>query len=98
MKSMRSLFVATILLCGVALGLCGESLGQQMAQQNTTPPLNAEQSNPNVMGWMQGFPPPMDKILSARDGSFFNFPGLRYSVNHMQEFSTTRTVDRKSTL
>ena len=92
MKSVRSLFVATILFCGVALGLSGQSLGQQMASQSTTPPLNAEASNPKIMGWMQGFPPPMDKILSARDGSFFTFPGLRYSVNHMQEFSTTRTV------
>ena len=54
--------------------------------------LNAEESNPNKMGWMQGFPPPKDKILSAKDGSFFNFPALRYSVNHMREFFPSRKV------
>lgn len=54
--------------------------------------LNAEESNPNKMGWMQGFPPPKDKILSAKDGSFFNFPALRYSVNHMREFFPSRRV------
>ena len=92
MKPLRSLSVAAILLCGMAFGLAAESLGQQMAQASGTRPLDAAQSNPNFMGWMQGFPPPMDKILSARDGSFFRFPALRYSVNHMQEFATTRTV------
>ena len=54
--------------------------------------LDAKSSDPRVMGWMQGFPPQKDKILRAADGSFFTFPGLRYSVNHMQEFSPTRTV------
>ena len=93
MKRVLRLLSATALCCSLAFSsIFAETLGQEVASQNTTPPLNAEQSNPNVMGWMQGFPPPMDKILSARDGSFFNFPGLRYSVNHMQEFSTTRTV------
>lgn len=49
-------------------------------------------SNPNKMGWMQGFPPAPEKTLKASDGSFFEFPNLRYSVNHMQEFFPTRTV------
>ena len=54
--------------------------------------LTAEESNPNKMGWMQGFPPPKDRIISAADGSFFDFPALRYSVNHMREFFPTRNV------
>ena len=41
---------------------------------------------------MKGFPPPAEKTLHAADGSYFKFPALRYSVNHMQEFSLTRTV------
>lgn len=53
---------------------------------------DAKSSDPRTMGWMQGFPPSAEKILHAADGSFFTFPGLRYSVNHMQEFSPTRTV------
>ena len=54
--------------------------------------LTAEESNPNKLGWMQGFPPPKDRIISAADGSFFDFPALRYSVNHMREFFPTRNV------
>ena len=53
---------------------------------------DAKATNPDTMRWMKGFPPPPDRTLHAADGSFFNFPGLRYSVNHMQEFSPTRTV------
>lgn len=53
---------------------------------------SAAETNPEKMQWMQGFPPPADKTLHATDGSYFMFPGLRYSVNHMQEFSPTRTV------
>jgi len=54
--------------------------------------LSAEESNPKQMGWMQGFPPPNDKILSAADGSFFMFPALRYSVCHMRQFLPTINV------
>lgn len=54
--------------------------------------LNAEESDPKKMGWMEGFPPPADKILSATNGTFFDFPGLRYSVNHMREFLPTKRV------
>lgn len=53
---------------------------------------DAFQTDPNTMGWMQGFPPTKEKTLHASDGSFFDFPKIRYSVNHMQEFSPTRTV------
>jgi CubicO group peptidase (beta-lactamase class C family) len=41
---------------------------------------------------MSGFPPKDDKIISAVDGSFFTFPALRYSVNHMREFFPNRVV------
>ncbi|MEL6975539.1 MAG: serine hydrolase, partial [Bacteroidota bacterium] len=55
-------------------------------------PLTAEQSNPNQLGWMQGFPPPKNKTISAIDGSFFQFPALRYSVCHMRQFMPTTEV------
>lgn len=54
--------------------------------------LNAEESDPNKMGWQQGFPPTKEKTLDAANGSFFMFPGLRYSVNHMREFNLTKNV------
>ena len=56
--------------------------------------LSAQESDPIKMGWMQGFPTPKDKVLSVADGSFFSFPGLRYSVVHMREFLPTVNVSR----
>lgn len=55
--------------------------------------LGFKESDPNVMGWMQGFPPPQDKTISAIDGSFFKFPALRYSVCHMRQFMPTTVVE-----
>lgn len=54
--------------------------------------ISVHETEPGPMGWMQGFPPAKDKVLSASDGSFFEFPALRYSVNHMREFIPTREV------
>lgn len=58
--------------------------------------LSAGESDPKKMGWMQGFPPPKDKVLSAIDGSFFRFPALRYSVCHMRQFMPTTVVSSAS--
>ncbi len=46
----------------------------------------------HAQDWMNGFPPEKEKIISASDGSFFEFPAIRYSVNHMREFFPTRSV------
>lgn len=56
----------------------------------------AQQTVPDSMGWMKGFPPSQEKTLHASDGSFFEFPALRYSVNHMREFFPTRNVSAGS--
>ena len=53
---------------------------------------DAQKTLPGSMGWMQGFPPAQEKTLHASDGSFFEFPALRYSVNHIREFYPTRNV------
>ena len=62
------------------------------AQKKKT--LDAAASAPQATGYMQGFPPSDDKVISARDGSFFQFPALRYSVVHMREFMPTVNVPR----
>ncbi len=54
--------------------------------------LNQEESNPANMNWMKGFPPAAENVISATDGSFFQFPALRYSVCHMREFFPTKQV------
>lgn len=54
--------------------------------------LTASESDPIRIGWMQGFPPPPDRTVSMADGSFFEFPALRYSVCNMRLFMPTREV------
>jgi CubicO group peptidase (beta-lactamase class C family) len=54
--------------------------------------LDAIASDPLAMGWMQGFRPTDDKIVSATDGSFFSFPAMRYSVCNMRQFMPTVNV------
>lgn len=64
-----------------------------MAQDNTKQ-LSAKESEPSNFGWMKGFPPPADKTLHTWDGSFFEFPAIRWSVVHMREMLPTVNVSR----
>ncbi len=77
-----------------ATGLLFTLLSLPAIAQPAAAPLSAQDSDPHVLGWMQGFPPPAEKRISAADGSFFAFPALRYSVAHMREFMPTVAVSR----
>lgn len=48
----------------------------QLSAQNEKEFLSAKESEPSNFGWMQGFPPPADKVLHTWDGSFFEFPAI----------------------
>ena len=56
--------------------------------------LDAIQSDPRTMGWMQGFPPPADKLITQPDSNYFSFPKLRWSVCHLREFLPTEQINR----
>ena len=56
--------------------------------------LDARQSDPRVMGWMQGFPPPPDRLITQPDADYFSFPKLRWSVCHLREFLPTEQISR----
>lgn len=64
------------------------------AQDGMPRTLSAQESDPANFGWMQGAPPPADRVLHVADGSFFRFPALRWSVVHMREFMPTVRVSR----
>lgn len=70
------------------------ALGLALGAQAQTVPLSAQESDPNVMGWMQGFPPPPDKIITQPDSHYFSFPRLRWSVCHLREFLPTEEISR----
>ena len=57
-------------------------------------PLSAEQSDPRTLGWMQGFPPPEDKIIRFSDSDYFSFPKLRWTVCHFRQLMPTTNVSR----
>ncbi len=57
-------------------------------------PLSAQDSDPRVMGWMQGFPPAQDKLITQPDANYFSFPKLRWSVCHLREFLPTEQISR----
>ena len=46
------------------------------------------------MGWMEGFPPPADRIITQPDSVYFSFPRLRWSVCHLREVLPTERISR----
>ena len=56
--------------------------------------LDAPASDPNEMGWMQGFPPPSDRIIAYPASDYFSFPKLRWTFCHFREIQATRRVGR----
>jgi CubicO group peptidase (beta-lactamase class C family) len=56
--------------------------------------LSAADSDPGVIGWMEGFPPPPDKLIMQPDSNFFSFPKLRWTVCHFRELLPTEQVSR----
>lgn len=56
--------------------------------------ISAEASDPRTMGWMEGFPPPADKLVMQPESDFFSFPKLRWTVCHLRELLPTEVVSR----
>ena len=59
-----------------------------------TPPLGADDSDPRRMGWMEGFPPAPDRLITQPNANYFSFPKLRWSVCHLREFLPTEQISR----
>ncbi len=55
---------------------------------------DAQASDPAVLGWMVGSPPPEDRIVRFEDGSYFHFPALRWSVSNFRQLMPTINVSR----
>ena len=79
-----SSFFKTLALCAVLSG--SPVLGETA--------LTAEASDPARLGWMQGFPPPADKLVMQPESDFFSFPKMRWTVCHIRELMPTKQVSR----
>lgn len=54
--------------------------------------LDGVTSDPVRMGWMEGSPPPADKILLASRADHMRFPMIRWSYSNMRQFVPSRRV------
>ncbi len=63
--------------------------------QPTTPTLpDAAASCPAALGWMQGSPPPANKLIRFADGSAYQWPQMRWSFSNFRQLVPTRAVGR----
>ena len=60
--------------------------------QSTMP--TAAETDPETLGWMQGFPPPPDKLITFQNGSFRSFPELRWAWSNIRQLVPTVNVWR----
>ncbi|MDJ0813080.1 MAG: serine hydrolase [Woeseiaceae bacterium] len=56
--------------------------------------LSPAETDPRVLGWMEGVPPPPDKLIMQPDSNYFSFPKLRWTVCHLRELLPTEQVSR----
>ncbi|VVO55366.1 hypothetical protein PS874_00381 [Pseudomonas fluorescens] len=55
---------------------------------------DAAASDPAKLGWMIGSPPPADRTVGFEDGSYFQFPAMRWSVSNFRQLMPTINVSR----
>ncbi|OYV02127.1 MAG: 6-aminohexanoate hydrolase [Burkholderiales bacterium PBB5] len=55
---------------------------------------DAQASDPAALGWMQGSPPPPDKVIRFADGSASRFPQIRWSFANFRQLVPTSVVPR----
>ena len=60
--------------------------------QTITP--TAAETDPETLGWMQGFPPPPEKTITFHNGSFRSFPELRWAWSNIRQLVPTVNVWR----
>lgn len=85
MRGRRFLIAAiAVVVMGASSPIAAQSGGE----------LSADESDPNLLGWMQGFPPRDDKLIGQPDANYFSFPKLRWSVCRLREFLPTEQVSR----
>jgi hypothetical protein len=85
------------------LGICSLILAvtlstMAIAEEHTSGPNDvvwtAENSDPKVWQWMEGSPPPADRIIRFADNSFAQYPQWRWSVCNFQQLMPTKMISR----
>ena len=86
----RPIRISLSLLVGLltVLGLFAQTNAQSSSY------MSAEESDPERLGWMTGFPPSPEKLIMQPESAFFSFPKLRWTVCHIRELMPTKRVNR----
>ncbi len=82
--------IAATVLSVAGLVLAGTALQAQTGQAPASP----AETDPAMLQWMVGSPPPPDKQIRFADGSFYQFPRTRWSFAHMRELAPTARISR----
>lgn len=70
------------------------SAASLLAHAADAPFPDAQASDPALLKWMVGAPPPADRTLRFEDGSYFRFPAMRWSVSNFRQLMPTVNVSR----
>ncbi|MEQ8332287.1 serine hydrolase [Nisaea sp.] len=81
-------------LSGSKLIVLAAAIAVTLASAPDATAQSARETDPRVMGWMDGFPPAPDKLITQPDSDYFNFPKLRWSVCHLRELLPTKQISR----
>lgn len=65
-----------------------------MSASQTKPMPTATETDPVAMGWMQGSPPPADKVVRFADGSMMRFPQNRWANSNFRSLVPTKAISR----
>jgi hypothetical protein len=76
------------------LALAGIAIPAYAQAPEAKPLPTAAQTDPKMLGMMQGFPPPPDKIIRFADGTSSRFPYTRWAFSHIRELVPTANVSR----
>ena len=87
------LYLNRYLFAGLIAVLAASGVSFQSLAQGGQP-LSGEASDPLKLGWMQGSPPPPEKLIMQPQSDFFSFPKLRWTVCHIRELMPTKQVSR----
>ncbi|MCB9891313.1 MAG: serine hydrolase [Planctomycetes bacterium] len=84
-----------VFACVACVGSTVDSSGRA-SPDTQRPRLDALESDPARLGWMRGAPPLPERVLRFADGSYFEFPALRWSVSNFRQLMPTVVVSRGS--
>ena len=80
-------------LRGTVMGLSLTAAATGLLAQTPNLP-TAAQTDPVTLGWMEGSPPPADKVIRFADGSGYKFPQTRWSFSNFRQLIPTTQVSR----